>query len=260
MCLAIVLIVAAPLAAAPLRAQGLEYAASTTKYRVTTTTKGSQTSPMGNTPFEVGLNQRLTVNVSRQSKDTVKALVTIDSIALRSSGPAPDVSKLHGSKLVSLFSPTGKFYSTVPPAGIDPALAQMLDAVGHLLPAFRGNLSSGVSWADTTKAKAQQQGMDIDRTSITTYTVAGDTTIGGEKAFRVKRVTSGKAAGSGSMQGTPVSMASSGTSTGSFFISPKGVYLGGSSVDDTEIKFTILAQNAEILIKQNSTSKIEAIK
>jgi hypothetical protein len=55
-------------------------------------------------------------------------------------------------------------------------------------------------------------------------------------------------------------MASTGTSNGAFFLTPKGVYLGGVSTDDVDLKITILAQNAEIIIKQNSTSKIEAIK
>jgi hypothetical protein len=258
--IAVALLVAAPFAASPLRAQGVEYAAGTTRYRVTTTTKGSQMSPMGNAQFEVGLREQLTVNISKHAKDTIRAQVTLDSITLKSTGPSPDVSKLNGTKFVSLVSPTGKFYSTKPPEGVDPALGQVLEGVGRFLPAFRGNIAPGLSWADTSTAKVSQQGMDLDRTTVSNYTVTGDTTIGGEKAFRVKRTTSVKAAGSGSMQGNPVSMASTGTSNGAFFLTPKGVYLGGVSTDDVDLKITILAQNAEIIIKQNSTSKIEAIK
>ncbi|MBC7671747.1 MAG: hypothetical protein H7247_04935, partial [Polaromonas sp.] len=48
------LLLAAPFAAAPLAAQA-EYAAGTTRYRVTMDAKGTQTSPMGNASFELGL-------------------------------------------------------------------------------------------------------------------------------------------------------------------------------------------------------------
>lgn len=256
----VALLAAAPFAAAPLRAQGVEYAVGTTKYRLHTTTKGSQTTPMGSAQFEVGLREQLTVNISKQSRDTVKAQVTIDSIVLKSTSPIPDVSKLNGSKYVSLISPTGKFYSTKAPDGLDPALAQILEGVGRFLPSFRGNIAQGMRWTDTTNSKVVQQGMDLDRTSVSNYTVAGDTTIGGEKAYRVKRITAVTIAGSGSMQGSPVSMASTGSGNGAFFITPKGVYLGGAWADDVDVKITILAQNAEIIIKQNSTSRVEAIK
>lgn len=257
--LSMALLIAAPIAA-PLAAQGVEYAAGTTKYRISSTTNGSQTSPMGNADFSVDLQQQITVNLMKHAKDTVMATMTVDSIALKSSGPAPDVSKLKGATIVSLMSPTGKFYSSKAPAGVDPQLAQVSDGVGRLLPSYRGNLAQGMTWADTAIGKMTQQGLEMDRTSVSSYKVNGDTTIAGEKAYRVNRVTTVKAAGSGTMQGAPVAMETSGNSNGAFFITPKGVYLGGASQDDVILKITILAQNVEINIKQNSTTKVEAIK
>ena len=44
--LSLALLVAAPVVVAPLSAQGVEYAAGTTKYRISTTTKGTQSSPI----------------------------------------------------------------------------------------------------------------------------------------------------------------------------------------------------------------------
>jgi hypothetical protein len=43
-------------------------------------------------------------------------------------------------------------------------------------------------------------------------------------------------------------------------MSPKGQYLGGRQNDDIAVKITILAQGAEITIKQLAESKIEAIR
>ncbi|MEP6733626.1 MAG: hypothetical protein ABJE10_23470 [bacterium] len=254
------LLVAAPLAV-QLHAQSVEYAAGTTRYRISTTTKGTQSSPMANGDFEIALKQQITVNLMKRTKDTVTATMTIDSISLKTAGPAPDVSALAGKKWVSLLSPTGKFYNSKAPEGsIDPALTQITESVAHLLPSYRGSLANGTTWADTVSGKVSQQGMDVDRTSIATYKVSGDTTISGEKALRVERVASVKAAGSGTMQGTPVTMETVGNSTGAFFLTPKGVYLGGANTDDVNLKITIIAQNAEINIKQVVQTRTEAIK
>src|SRR5262245_49444231 len=99
-----------------LGAQEVEYAAGTTRYRVSTTTKGTQSTPMGNSGFELGMRQELTLNLARQSKDTILATVTLDSIALTGAGSVVDVRALLGAKFVSLVSPTGRVYSTRSPA------------------------------------------------------------------------------------------------------------------------------------------------
>lgn len=254
------LLIAAPFASAPLAAQGVEYASGTTKYRITTTTTGTQTSPMGSANFEVGILQDLTVDLMRHGKDTVMATMTVDSITLKSSGPAPDASKLRGSKFVSLLSPTGKFYSTKGPDGMDPQLAQIVDAVARFIPNHRGTIAQGTSWADTTSGKVTQAGMEVDQTTVTNYKVDGDSTIGGQKAIRISRTTSVKAAGSGNMQGSPVTMETTGTRAGAFFITNSGHYLGGNSIDEVMLKITILTQNAEISIKQNARTQIEAMR
>lgn len=252
------LLMATPLVA--LHAQGLEYATGTTKYRVSSTTTSSQTSPMGSATFDLGLSEQLTVNLQKRHKDTVTATIILDSITLKSSGPAPDVSKLPGSKFVSVVAPTGKYYSGKSPEGVDPQLASLLDGILHFLPQFRANLSTGVTWSDTTTGKVPQQGMEVDRTAISNYLVSGDTTIGSDKAFKIQRTTSVKAAGSGTMQGTPVAMESIVKSTGMFFLTPMGLYLGGDSNDEVNVKISILAQNAEVSIKQNAKTRIQLIR
>ena len=54
-------------------------------------------------------------------------------------------------------------------------------------------------------------------------------------------------------------MESATTSDAVFFLSPKGKYLGGHQNDDINVKVTILAQNAEINVKQQASSTIEAL-
>jgi hypothetical protein len=131
------LLLAAPLAASPLRAQGVEYALGSSSYHVSTATKGTQTSPMGNQEFDVGVEQRITVNIARQAKDTLIATLTIDSISLKSSGPTPDVSRYQGTKFTSKLSPTGRVYSTKGPEGADVLLGQLSESIARFLPTYR---------------------------------------------------------------------------------------------------------------------------
>ena len=250
---------AVALVTAPLQAQDVEYAAGTNRYRVVTTTKGSQSSPIGSSDFELGMQQQITLNLAKQTKDTMLATITVDSITMTGAAATADVSALRGAKFESLVSPTGRVYSTKAPAGGNPMIAQIAEGITRYLPAYHANLKAGLAWADTTSGKVNQAGMEVDRTMVSNFTVESDTTIAGTRAFKVARVTSVKAAGSGTSQGTPVSMESSSTSNGSFYVSSHGVFLGATSRDDVNLKLTILAQGAEISMKQSAQTTIEPI-
>lgn len=254
------LLLIAPLAATPLQAQGVEYAPGTTHYRISTVTKGSQTSPMGSQQFEMNVKQQLTVNLARSAKDTVVATITLDSVDVQSAQGKQDLSRLLGSKFITYVSPTGKLYSSKAPAGDDPMLAQMTEGVSRFLPTYRRNVRTGMTWADTITDKVSQQGIELNRTLVADYKVLGDTTVSGEKAFKVSRLSRVKAAGSGTASGQPISVESATTSNAVFFLSPKGKYLGGRQNDDIEAKVTVLAQNAEINVKQSATSTIETVR
>jgi hypothetical protein len=254
------LLLAAPLVAAPLRAQGVEYAPGTTHYRISTLTKGSQTSPMGSQEFQMDIKQLLTVDLARQAKDTVVATITLDSVDIQNAQGKQDLSRLLGTKFVTYVSPTGKLYATRPPAGNDPLLTQMTEGVSRFLPSYRRDVHAGMTWADTVNDKVNQQGLELNRQMVSNYKVLADTTVSGQKAFKVSRVSKVKAAGSGTASGQPISVESATTSEAVFFLSPKGQYLGGRQNDDVEAKVTVLAQNAEINVKQTATSTIEAVR
>lgn len=255
-----VFLLVAPLATATLRAQGVEYSAGTMQYRISTVNSGSQTSPMGNQDFRMDVKQLLTVNLARPAKDTVVATVTLDSMDISGIPTKPDLSRIFGAKFITYLSPTGKLYSTKAPEGADPVLTQVTEGVARFLPSYRANLHSGMTWADTVTDKVNQQGMELNRTVVSSYRVLGDTTISGTKAFKLSRVAKAKAAGSGTTQGQPISVESATTSDAIFLLSPNGVYLGGQQNDDIDVKITILSQGAEINVKQTAKSTIEALK
>lgn len=253
-------LLAGSLVATSADAQGTEYAAGTTRYRLTSTTKGTQASPMGSQDFQVDMREQLTVSIARRAADTVVATVTVDSLTLKSAAVPTDVSKLLGTKIVNFISPTGKLYSSQVAPSTDPMMGQVSDAISRFLPSFRRDLRTGFTWTDTTSGKMTQQGIELDRTMIANYTVLGDTTVGGEHAFQIQRKTSVKAAGSGMAQGQPVGIESATASTAKFFISPKGQYLGGGQSDDITVKVSILAQGVDINIKQTAQSTVETIR
>jgi hypothetical protein len=200
------------------------------------------------------------VSLARQAKDTMIATVTLDSITLTGAAAAADVSTLTGARFLSWVSPTGRVYSTKAPEGANPVLAQVTESIARFLPSFRATLKPGATWSDTTTGKVTQQGLQVDRTIISNFTVGRDTTIGGTAAHRIARVTTVKAAGTGSAQGTPISMESVSNSQSSIFLSTKGVYLGGTTDDDINLKIIIPAQSAEITMKQTGRTTIDAIR
>ena len=244
---------------APVRAQSVEYSDGTTRYRVLTTTTGSQTTPLGSSNFELGVEQQITLSLAHQAKDTLLATVTLDSISVSGAAAVADVSTLRGAKFISLVSPTGHVYSTKAPSNTNPIVSQVAEGIARFLPSYRPNLKPGFTWSDTASGKVMQQGMELDRTIVSHFTVEPDTVIAGMRALKVARITSVTAAGTGTPQGTPVSMESSSTSNGAFYLSTTGVYLGATSTDDVNLKLKILAQGAEISLKQNARTRVEPI-
>jgi hypothetical protein len=253
-------ILLAPSLAAPLRAQAVEYANGTMKYRILTNSKGSQTTPVDKQEFDVGIHQQYTVKIVRQAKDTLRETVTVDSISVKSSTLVPDVANLVGGTFSLLVSPTGKLYSSKSPEIANPMMSQLSESVVRFLPVLRGKLTTGATWSDTTAGKVTQQGLELDRTIVANYTVLGDTTVAGEKAFRVKRLTSTRSSGSSMASGTPVVVEGAIQSDARLLITLTGVYLGGSSSDDISMTLKAPAQNAEIIIKQLGQTTIEAIR
>ena len=217
------------------------------------------TTPAGTVPFDLGVDERITVNIARRAKDTVVAALTLDTIAVKTTGNVPDVSSLIGAKFVALVSPTGSFYSVRNPEGLDPQLAQLVEGVPRILPSFRSNLATGRSWSDTLAGKVSQSGMVVDRTIVSTYHVEADTTIGGERAFRIGRTSLTKGAGTGSLQGAPIRIEMAGTSAGELYITPKGAYLGGTVKDELLIRITVVQQNLEVVIRQSTTTLTQPV-
>jgi hypothetical protein len=258
--LVLVLSLALPAAAS---AQGFEYAPSTGQYRISSKTKGAQEAMGQKTEFETTNNQLLSVTVARAAKDTLAMTVVIDSV--NAVGPMgmkpPGLDKLIGVKIAAKLAPYGAVYSAVGPTDDSiPQGGQVTDEMSRFLPRIRAKLAPGASWTDTLTGKVKQGGIDLDRRSVSKFTVLGDTTVGSEKAWKIGRETVTSLSGSGTAQGQPMSMEGVSNSKGTLFVSQKGVFVGSQSEDSANIKIVLAANGMEVVVVTSANNKVEKVK
>lgn len=236
-------------------AQSFEYAPGAARYKVATQQKVVQEVMGQKQELDVTGEQILSVNIVRKAKDTLGVTVVIDSIAMTNSMMgAMDVAATKGAKFSSLIAPNGAVYSTtLPDTG---AAANLGDEFARFLPRVTGKLAMGAAWTDTVTGKSKQQGLDVERTVITNSKVVGDTTIAGEKAWKIARVSEVKMSGNGTAQGQPISMEGTSTGTGAIFVTSKGTFLAADSKDDVKMKITLISNGMEVGMTMANTSTV----
>jgi hypothetical protein len=257
----------ATLYAVPAGAQGsstFAYAPGTQHYRLTTEVHRDQNMGGGRAPFEFNATttQFVTLELARQSPDTMRLTITLDSVHVKSDldAPAPDTRKLFGKKLTGYVSPQGRVYSFSPPPGTnDPQVVALYRVFKNfLLPLPDKPLAVGTSWADTTTEKVNKDGFDITAHAITTSKVAGDTTVNGQHALRIERRSYIAQSGEKNEAGYPIHLTGEGSMTGVHVLSPTGVYLGSQSTQRFNI--TMLMKESEgAPINQTIKSKVERV-
>jgi len=255
--LALALSLALPAAAL---AQGFEYAAGAAQYRITSTQKAAQEMMGQKQELESSNNQLVTVNVARASKDTLSVSIVLDSITVI--GPmGAGMDRLRGSKVVAKLSPGGTVYSAVGPTDDSiPNGAQLTEEMSRFLPKIKAKLAPGAAWSDTTTGKVKQGTMDVERKVVANYKVVGDTTVGGEKSWKIARDAVTSLSGSGMNQGQQMSMEGTSNANGTLVVSQKGTFLGGQSEDHATVKIVLAANGMEIGVTTTANTKIEKVK
>jgi hypothetical protein len=251
------------LTAAPaLQAQRFEYAPGTAQYRLTAVNKLTQEAQGQKMEQEVTSEQKLTITLGRQARDTLSFAMTLDSAKVQSSaGPAPDLSAILGLRVSGALSPIGVVYMTRPPEGpASPMTGPIADEMSRFLPRLRTSLAVGTTWTDTTSGKVNQMGISLDRTVVTTSKVVGDTTYNGERAWRIDRTTQATFAGSGTSEGQPLTMEGTAKGTDNLYIGRSGTYLGGLLTNAATIKVTLVANGMEVGLTQNQNTTITKVK
>jgi hypothetical protein len=117
----------------------------------------------------------------------------------------------------------------------------------------------GSAVTDTVADTINTQGLEIKQFVVMTSTVAGDTTIDGQRAIILERNGTLSMSGDGEQGGQELLLEGKGTVTGKLYVSADGGLLGGQIQNDAEMSVTVPAANMSIPITQTSTSKIERV-
>ncbi len=218
--------------AVPVGAQSFAYTPGTQRYRIEIATQNQRDQNGGRAPaeFDYTTTQLVTVHVTRHSRDTLAVSFTIDSVSQQSAldAPKPDLSWEKGVQIMGTVSPTGQVYTFAPPASADGRVRGLYAGFKYFLPAVRASLGPGASWADTAKERSGRRGPfdSVSTEKVVVSKVTGDTTYGGQRAWRIERTGSLSLSGQGTEGGKMLRVAGDGTIKGVQYVSPTGVYLG----------------------------------
>ncbi len=241
--------------------QGFEYAPGTSRYRVAQTVKAVQEVMGQKQEFEMLNSQVMTVTLARGGRDTVAMKVVLDSItATGPMGPPPGVDRMPGMVFDAKLSPSGTVYSVVGPKDSTVSLVSSItESVRRFLPNVRRRLAAGASWADTSSGRLSQNGLEIDRKTFSRLTVAGDTTVAGERSWKIVRNDSTSLSGSGSQGGQALTMEGTAIGTGMLLVSQKGVFMGGQGDEVANLKIVLSGNGMEVGVTQTSNTKISKV-
>ena len=245
---------------AALQAQSFAYAPGTATYRISQDTKATQEAMGQKNEMEGTSSQVLTVALARSARDTLTMNVTVDSIS-SSMGMPQMLQQFMGMMVTAKVSPVGKVYSTQ--AGNDKGGAEaapLHQELGGFLPRLRATLTPGATWSDTAVNKLNQNGLEIERKTVSTYRVEGDTTIAGQSSWKIAKSDSIAMSGSGNTANGPMTMEGTSKGNGTLFVTATGVYLGGEGTRDDQLRFVVAANGMEVGMTQSTKLRIEKVK
>ncbi|MDQ6828363.1 MAG: hypothetical protein M3081_05800 [Gemmatimonadota bacterium] len=258
-----VLAAAIALSAPALGAQGITYAPGTAKYHISSNSHQSQTVQGQTTAVTVTSEQYVTVTVSPKSRDTLQYVVTFDSGTAKSDNPmvpVPDVQKMRGFKYTGTMSPLGKRYVGSPSDTTSDGAKEIGMAFERFFLALPANAKAGSTWTEPVSTKTSRQGIDLVVQVTSNYQIMGDTTVAGQKAWKIARTATISTTGSGVSNGQVITIESSGKAAGTVLITPMGLYLSSVVSQDQLGKVTLPAMSLDIPQTVTITTKTEIMK
>ena len=260
---AAVLVSLSAVLATPLAAQSSlqGYGPVSARYRMVITGQSSQIM-MGETQvFDSRSDQVATVVIAKVGS-VLTQVMTLDSVSMSSTSPVPtpDVSSAIGMKLTGTMDLDGKVAtSAVTDKMGATSTSQFATNMRSFLPRLKLGATSGTSWVDSATSVTKQNGADVTTKTVTTYTLAGDTTVAGARAWKIASMSTGKVTGSGNQQGADFTIGGSVTGHGTFVISLAGVFLGADLASDVNMIVEVPMASMTIPTTQKQTTKISKL-
>lgn len=241
----------------------LWYTPGTVRYRISTSSTTAQEMQGQKQEFSASSEQRVSVTIGKAKGDSLPLSIVLDSITQTTNAPmAPDVSKLIGMHLEGVMSPQGRVYTaSVKAADGTEAIAQQTEALKRFLPRLPATIRTGVTWTDTVEAKMpMSNGVELSRSAIVNYAVLGDTTIAGQKVWKISMESKAKVAGKGSQGGADFTIDGGATGHGMTYVAPDGWFVGMDASEQQELAVTVAAVGMIIPVTTSSTTKVERIR
>ncbi|MEJ7810569.1 MAG: hypothetical protein WKG32_09205 [Gemmatimonadaceae bacterium] len=247
--------------ASVVRAQTFAYTPGMAKYRITQ--KMSQTQEMMGQKKTDSLSsvQLLSLDLAAKGKDSLAFTLTIDSTTTSMAPAQAELAKLNGKKVTGAMSSLGKVASFVAPVdSASPTKGQEFESLRNFMLRFPDrNPKVGTSWVDTTNTPINNQGITGHATIIITSKIVGDTTVAGQKAWRVQRTGTTAVSGAGTQNGQALVLEGKGTLNGMSYVGANGVYLGANSTQNQEMSIQLPAMGMTVPITQTVSTMVEMV-
>ncbi len=239
------------------QAQDPAYGPGTFQYRVETQVHAVQ-EMMGQTQEATrNASQHITLKLDRQAGDVLGFTITVDSTTADSPEMQAQSAKIVGKPVTGTISQLGEVLTfTVPQdSAVEDAEFRNLKQFFVRLP---DKSDRGAAIVDTLADTLHTQGMEIAQVVVMTSTVAGDTTINGEKAIILERTGNMTMTGDGEQGGQQLTLDGTGTVSGKLYVGSTGL-LNGQMENSAQINVSVPQQNMTIPITQKATSTFQRV-
>ncbi len=231
----------AAIAAAVLVLPALDWAPTTTRYRIDQSlSQEIDASAAGGAKQSISFTTSSFITVTLADSAGGKVMtVRVDSLRGDSATPIPTavLDSARGATFHGFVERSGKPLGLEPVAGTS-AAAQIQGLLSDFFPYVRAGLKVGDSWADTT-AKVNGVGADsVTVRRVSAYKASASETRGSRKAVRINEDFTSSVAGTQPTPSGPARIEGSGSGKGSYYVGTDGRYLGGDWQQQSSLKIS----------------------
>jgi hypothetical protein len=186
--------------------------------------------------------------------------VVVDSMRGDSASPVPPsvFDSARGAEFRAFLSSAGKL-SELEAVKVSSAAYRVQGFLSDFFPWVKGGLKPGQQWADTS-AKTTTDGTDsVVVRRVMSYRVLASETRAARKALRVASEYKSTVAGSQPTDNGPARIEGAGKGSGTYFVSPDGLYLGGDWQLQSSLTISGAFSNEPLPLTITQTTKVTAL-
>lgn len=142
--------------------------------------------------------------------------------------------------------------STAPKGG-----AVVMQVLRDFFPNVKPGVKAGDTWRDSVQTNDSDAGTNSSTIRITEYSVGAEAPWAGGSGHKVDARSSFTVSIASETPAGPQNVEGAGTGTASWYVTPAGVFLGGTSTTSAEL--TAMTAFGDIPVKQSSTTTITAL-